>query len=409
MIPGAHPKPTICLTYWSPIAQRARVLKTAATLSQQGFEVVVIAVCFERVGQTIEHNPGGFSVHSVYRPSPRRLPVRGGRVRPGVASSLWNGLRGMAAHCRFFRAAWAVPADVYHAVDLFVLPSTWLAAKLRRRPIIYDATEISTDRAGLRPVAKIVGWVEGFLARRVSRMTTTTGMRAAHFRDHYAIPEPAAIQSRPNYREPVTSGQIRAQLPPGRQNDVVVLYQGGLQQGRGLFNLLEVAARVEHANFVFLGGGRLEESLKQSVHARGLTERVFFLPAVPAAELHAWTCSADIGIQILENTCLNHYTTDSNKLFEYTMAGLPVVASDFPEIRKVVSEHDLGILVNPGDVNAITDAVRHLVDNRELRARFAFNATRAAPQLSWETQVPVLLTVYRELNLLPDVPDETTA
>jgi glycosyltransferase involved in cell wall biosynthesis len=179
-----------------------------------------------------------------------------------------------------------------------------------------------------------------------------------------------------------------------------VLYQGGLQPGRGLFNLLEAAKRVNGAAFVLLGTGTLERSLRERAHELGLDQTVHVLPPVPALELHAWTCSADIGVQILENTCLNHYTTDSNKLFEYTMAGLPIVASDFPEIRKIVTRYRLGVLVDPDDVAGIASRLQQLVNNACCRGRYHANALRAAPELSWETQVPVLLRGYRDLGVL---------
>ena len=52
------------------------------------------------------------------------------------------------------------------------------------------------------------------------------------------------------------------------------------------------------------------------------------VPTVPLSKLLAWTTSADIDAQPIRSTCLNHLSTNSNKLFEYAMAGLPGVASD---------------------------------------------------------------------------------
>src|SRR5690606_40482492 len=99
-----------------------------------------------------------------------------------------------------------------------------------------------------------------------------------------------------------------------------------------------------------------------------LEQPVRFIPTVALPELPSYTASADIGVQPIENTCLNHYTTDSNKLFEYVQAGLPVVASDLPEIRRVVREHDLGVLVPEGNSVALAAALRDLVGDEDRKS-----------------------------------------
>jgi len=102
-------------------------------------------------------------------------------------------------------------------------------------------------------------------------------------------------------------------------------------------------------------------------------------------------------MQILRNTCLNHYTTESNKLFEYLMAGLPVVVSDFPEMRRIVEEYEVGIVVNPDDLADIAGAVKRLISDRTLYQRLRRNALDSAKTLSWEGQEGRLLELYRGL------------
>ena len=128
-----------------------------------------------------------------------------------------------------------------------------------------------------------------------------------------------------------------------------------------------------------------------------IEERVRFIPTVPLSELLHYTASADIGVQPIENTCLNHFSTDSNKLFEYVQAGLPVIASDLPEIRRVVNEHELGVLVPAGDSPALAAAINELVRDPAKRAKFSDNAKRAAEALSWEAQEHELGSLYRHV------------
>jgi glycosyltransferase involved in cell wall biosynthesis len=285
---------------------------------------------------------------------------------------------------------------VVHAHDVNTLVTAWVAATLSGARLVYDAHEISTDREGYRSIRSLVASVERILMPRAYATITTTDMRAKFFARAYSVPRPLVLQNRPR-RSPASKGErLRDEL--GLTRDwPIVLYQGGLQAGRGLEDLVEAATEVQNAYFVFLGGGRIENKLRERAKALGLEGRVRFLPTVPLEDLPSYTVSADVGVQPIRNTCLNHLSTDSNKLFEYAMAGLPVAASDFPEIRKIVRAHGLGELFDPEQPGALVATLRRLVDNPELRARYAANAKASAACLSWQNQESKLLDLYDRL------------
>ena len=287
-------------------------------------------------------------------------------------------------------------ADVVHAHDVNTLPTAWLAAKLSGAKMVYDAHEISTSREGYSKVRKLVGWIERTLMPRVQGTITTTEARAKYFARAYGVARPVVLQNRPREQQAMRSDRIRTELELD-QRWPIILYQGGVQQGRGLERLARVAADVPNAYFVFIGGGRLDGSLRRIVEELQLEQRVRFIPTVALAELPSYTASADIGVQPIENTCLNHYTTDSNKLFEYVQAGLPVVASDLPEIRRVVREHDLGVLVPEGDSVALAAALRDLVGDEYKRRYFAAQSRKAASVLNWGSQEHELLALYERV------------
>jgi glycosyltransferase involved in cell wall biosynthesis len=112
----------------------------------------------------------------------------------------------------------------------------------------------------------------------------------------------------------------------------IALYQGGIQLGRGLEQLIDAAPLLSpNIVLVLVGDGRLRPVLEARVETLNLSERVKFTGRVPLDELLGYTACADVGLQILQNMCFNHYSTDSNKLYEYLTVGVPVVASDFPE------------------------------------------------------------------------------
>jgi len=380
----------VVMAVWNSLRHDARVVRSAAELADAGARVTVVAASWdeEEIGE--QAHELGFQVITIRRPQPWVIKQN----QPGRLTVLSRALRVLPGFLRFWRAIRRQKADVYHAHDIQALPWVYLGAG--RRPVIYDAHEISTDRSGFGRIAALVGRMERWMARRVTGMITTTGMRADHFVREYDIPRPTVIQNRPFFQPHAPSRRLRDAVPVP-EDEPLFLYQGGLQPGRGLESLMDRVAEIDGLQLAILGPGKMRNSLQARCERLGITERVHFLEAVSWQALPEWTASADVGLQLLENVGLNHYTTDSNKIFEYAMAGLPVIASDFPEIRKIVTEADFGLLVDPADPEAVREAMIRLRDDAELRRHFHEQALANARRLSWETQAPALLGLYRQV------------
>ncbi|ALM52819.1 glycosyltransferase family 4 protein [Halomonas huangheensis] len=392
---------------WNDFLNDARVLKEAQTLQSAGHQVIVHALHAPGVTRQRERLESGVEVVRVARSPLSRMSQRKhtegpvSRSAPQASSnSLYRQMMAIVgrswAHLELTYQLVRSRPTVIHAHDVNVLPTAWLAAVLARVPLVYDAHEISTDREGYKSFRRVVGWVEKKLMPRAVGTITTTDARAKFFARAYGIPRPLVLQNRPRLTQVEQSTRIRDELKLD-QPWPIILYQGGLQQGRGLPRLVEVAARVPSAYFVFIGGGRQEGELQRLAEQLALSERVRFIPTVALSELPYYTASADIGVQPIENTCLNHFTTDSNKLFEYVVAGLPVVASSLPEISKVVRRHDLGILTTPGNSESLAEALNTLVQDPALRKRYAQNAGIASQHLNWEEQEQALVKLYERV------------
>ncbi|MBB3229783.1 glycosyltransferase family 4 protein [Halomonas stenophila] len=407
---------TVSMIVWNEFLNDARVLKEAQTLQSSGFQVVVHALHTPGVTQERETLDGGVKVVRVAKnpfwklrkrryleagkksaTNPEQKPPQAQKPATPPPETFQRQLLKLIARLSThaglaFQLVRSRPAAI-HAHDVNVLPTAWLAAKLARVPLVYDAHEISTDREGYKAFRRLVGWIEKTLMPGAAGTITTTEARAKFFARAYGIPRPLVLQNRPRLVKASGSNRIREELGLSEPWPIV-LYQGGLQPGRGLPRLVEGAASVPNAYFVFIGGGRQERELHGLSERLGLAERVRFIPTVALAELPSYTASADIGVQPIENTCLNHFTTDSNKLFEYVIAGLPVVASQLPEISRVVRQHDLGLLVPPGDTAALAEAIQRLVEDPERRAHYRDQAATAAQSLNWESQEQGLIDLY---------------
>lgn len=402
----------VAMVVWNEFRNDARVLKEAETLCAAGYKVTVHALHTPGVTEEYEVLASGIRVVRVAR-SPlwkwRKIKSRpaiyqkstktciGSTSSPlerlGPFKQLLRVIARLWTHCGLLWRLARCRAHIIHAHDVNTLPTAWLAAVFSGARLVYDAHEISTSREGYSSFRRLVALVEKAIMPRANGTITTTEARAKFFARAYSIDRPLVLQNRPRYQLPQLSSRIRDELQL-EQPWPIVLYQGGVQQGRGLERLVRVAAFVPEAYFVFIGGGRLDRSLRSLSSELGLADRVRFIPTVALAKLPSYTASADIGVQPIENTCLNHYTTDSNKLFEYVQAGLPVVASDLPEIRRVVRKHDLGLLVPPGDTDALAAALRSLVEDKTAREFHAERSRTAAAVLNWESQEGDLLALY---------------
>ncbi|WDU63596.1 glycosyltransferase family 4 protein [Pseudomonas poae] len=386
----------IAMLVWNEFRHDARVLKQARTLQAAGYHVTVFALHTPGVTCRKELLAEGIQVIRV----PRSL-----RWRPATTSGMPAGEPSMPLR-RILSRLWVHAglmvrialhrAAVVHAHDVNTLPTAWLAARLSGARLVYDAHEISTSREGYARFRHWVAAIESRLMPKAEATITTTQTRARFFARAYGVARPLVLQNRPGLSVSIPTQRIRQELGLP-QPWPIVLYQGGLQQGRGLERLLRVAATLPDAYVVLIGGGRLAQPLMALSEALGVTERVHFIPTVSLADLPSYTASADIGVQPLENTCLNHFSTDSNKLFEYVMAGLPVVATNFPEIRKIVSAHNIGLLVPAGSDQALRNELKRLIEDPSLRQQLAYNAKIAAQHLNWQRQEIKLVALYQRV------------
>ena len=405
---------------WNEFLNDARVLKEAETLQAQGCQVTVCALHTPGLTQKMETMASGVKVSRVTRRPFLRLREKSRKllnykertlkdkyVNSLVVPDKETTLRKMILrtvvrmyiHTSLMLRLLRSMPDVVHAHDVNTLPTAWLVSKIARVPLVYDAHEVSTDREGYRNFRNLVAWVEKMLMPRLAATITTTDTRAKFFSRAYGIKRPTVLQNRPRLQDVGDSNRIRAELGLGEAWPIA-LYQGGLQQGRGLENIIDVAKDIPKVYFVFIGGGRLARQLKTLAKNSGQENKIFFIDTVPLSELPYYTASADIGLQVIENTCFNHFSTDSNKIFEYIMAGLPVISSNLPELRKLVTSYKFGLLVEAGNKQALKNAIQTLAKNKRYREELGQKASSAKSALSWERQEAKLIAMYSELSAI---------
>ena len=160
---------------------------------------------------------------------------------------------------------------------------------------------------------------------------------------------------------------------------------------RGGEELIESMKLIEKADLLIIGGGDALPELKRLAAHYQLDEKVRFFEKMPYEEMMRYTFAADIGFSLDKSDNLNYKFSLPNKIFDYAMAGLPMITSDLPEVSKFVREHDIGLVVSEVTPEKIAEAVNGLIDKSSELKRLKENASLMRKRLSWENEfIPIL-------------------
>lgn len=400
--PAPARAPRVCmLTYAESPSWFPPLLHEGASLARAGVEVE--ALCLEAATATAPSPP------EVHAPgfTTRRITLRARRLfRSGPGSRVPRALAALqpvASYAEFvaraLARALASGADVYEAHDLPPLLPAVLAAKLRGKPVVYRAHELWSEAHAKVRFARAWRLLDRALVPRCDLVVTPDEGRSAIYRDELgARAAPLTIRNCPPYRPPLASTVLRDELARrGVPCSTVVLYQGLVDSMRCVEEIAEASRSFdEGVVLVVVGGGFGRWS--DPAAALAAYERVVVLPRVPYEQLAPITASADVGVLLYRNDCRNNYLCAPNKVFEYMMMGLPMIAPSYPGMLRLVQGEDVGLCVDPADPREIAAAVNRLARDPGARARMRANGLRLSrDRYNWELESRPLLERHRAL------------
>lgn len=267
---------------------------------------------------------------------------------------------------------------VIHAHDLNTLFIAHKMAKRYKAKLVYDSHELYVQRN--RPYSP-PGWFlkfeEAFEKKYIRQADAVISVSCSivdYLKTKYDIPRPFLIMNAPKRcasfnsdNNDVLYGKTRLHSlrnAIGIDNDKkILLYTGGITFGRGLAYVIEALPFLRNFVFVMMGYGSREfkGNLMKIARHFMVDDRVIFYGPVPPGEVTAYAASADIGIAPIENVCLSYYYCAPNKIFEYIQSGLPVIASDFPEMKKIVEENHIGITCDTSNPVNIANSINAII------------------------------------------------
>lgn len=259
------------------------------------------------------------------------------------------------------------PADLVVSHDLPSLRAGRALAQAWRVPLVYDAHEFYPHQVSFTPYqSKQCSQRESEDIQAASHVITVNESIASRMAETYAIRQPTvvlnALQDATNDLAVGNPIRERLGLPPTTR---IVLLQGGLSPHRNIESFVGSARHFKDRQvaLVLLGSGSAEEELRTQAEREGtLGSSFFMLPAVPPQELGAYSRSADIGVIPYQAVDLNTRLCTPNKLFEYIAAGLPIIATDLPELRRFVQETGFGVVGRTDTPDELASTLRTLLD-----------------------------------------------
>jgi glycosyltransferase involved in cell wall biosynthesis len=267
-----------------------------------------------------------------------------------------------------------------------------------RPPVVYESHGYAPDVAAALPalVATATAPSAGKLTRLAAResavwrgadgyVTITRGLAEA-LEDRFGARPRLAVIPDGVHLEPAPSGATGdVDHHPGDRP--LVVYAGHLYAWKGVDVLLDALARVPEADGLIVGGHEREPDLarvRTLAETLGVASRVTFTGLVEPRRVPALLSRAAVLVLPNPASAISNRFTSPLKLFEYMAAGRPIVASDLPALREVLTPDVHAVLVAPGSASALAAGIRRVLSNPDFARRLAEGAAAEALHYTWD-------------------------
>ncbi|MBE0651356.1 MAG: glycosyltransferase [Bacteroidales bacterium] len=367
----------IIVSVINDLATDQRVKKVCGTLSEMGFEILLI-------GRRLKKSP--------------EMDMRPYLVKRMKLVFTKGPLFYLEYQIRLFVLLLFLKADVLLSNDLDTLLPNYLISKMKDRPLIYDSHEYFTGVPELEnhPLKRSI-WkrIEKSIFPHLKHVFTVSDSIAKLYESGYRV-LPQVVRNVPLKRDlAMTTDRKSLGLPEDKK--IIILQGSGINVHRGAEELVEAMQFVpDDMLLLIVGDGDVIDILKQKAHDLKLDEKVVFKPRVPYDILMKYTAVADLGVTLDKDNNINYRYSLPNKVFDYIQVGIPVLSSELVEIKKLIEKYQVGTFIPCHDPKQIAMKLVEIFNNTEQLGTWRNNTKTAREELNWEKESEILKKVFQE-------------
>lgn len=370
----------------SILPRQPRIAKITKSLADHGvFDRIYFIGADEQGKPRYEDLDEKRTIIRIWKPAP-------GPTRPNLIKGL-----SLVAWC--LRALFFVFPMRVHCINchrLPLLPFCALLKGMKGCSLIYDTHELETETATSRGWRRILAKLtERAFIRYADVIIVVSESIADWYMREYGLNNVWTVRNIPEVdtHTAVRRSPLLRDAFGIKQDHILFLYQGLLAEDRGIRMLLDVFSALDSSrHIVFMGFGPLTSLVKEY---EDRFANIHYHPSVSQSELPYYTSGADVGLNLIENTCLNHYLCLPNKIWEYLNAGIPILVSDFPGLAKVVNELKCG-----WTCPVETEQLRKLIEGlsgEDINEK-SKNILKLRDCFGWHVEEQLMLNAYQRIS-----------
>ena len=280
---------------------------------------------------------------------------------------------------------------IIHCHDFLALPIGYIAKLFFKCKLIYDAHELESENNFVK-FPKVIFFFEKFFWKKIDLFITVSPSilnwyhkKIGYKKNSIIVLNTPEISNR-NLDNKIS---LRKKLKISK-NKLIFLYVGSFQKGRGINIMLKAFSNPKiNSNIVFIGYGTSENEIKKFSNKY---ENIHILKSIPHNKLVQFIKSADVGLSIIEKVSLSDYYCLPNKFFEFDFANLYILASNFPDMKKLINTYYLGSYIKPNYEELIKKIKFFEVHRKKIKIK-----KRNIMNLSWKKQSKNLVYGYKRI------------
>lgn len=273
------------------------------------------------------------------------------------------------------------------ANDIDALLPNYLISRKLNIPLVFDSHEIFTEMPAIQNRFSQKFWriVEGSLVPKVEFMMTESESYAEWFHEKYKV-NPIVVRNIPRKIESVP------EFPDNKPK--IILYQGAINQSRGIEKMIIAMHHIKDAVFKIAGDGPKKKEYEELVAKEKLQDKVFFLGKLKPENLREVTRTADAGFSLEENNGVSYYYSLPNKVCDYIQSRVPLVMINFPEMQRIRNQFNVGEMVTDHHPETIERAINLVLERG--RVYYRSELDKAADVFCWENEERNILQLFEK-------------